>query len=108
MSSTIKVKLRNSSGIPVVRFLGVHFDGSVFSHDVSDGELRHVSDVHNGSIALTAFRTSDQQAIDSLYYPVSDDMGFAAVLLHDADDPDEPYKLVGEPFVIETSSQKAQ
>ena len=98
---TVKIKLRNSSGIDEVRFRGVHFSGYQFSVDVDDGDIKPISDVPNGSIGLTAYRVSDQQSLDTLHYPVSDEFGFAAVLIHDSSDPHRPYRLVGEPFVIE-------
>jgi len=96
----VKVKLRNSSGIPNVRFIGVHFDGPQFSRDVANGKMESVTRVKNGSIALTAYRVSDQIALDTLRYGVSDTQGFAAVLVYDSRDPYRPYRLVGEGFEI--------
>jgi hypothetical protein len=99
---TVKIKLINSSGIDKVRFRGVHFDpGFQFTEDVPNNGKALLSNVPNGSIGLTAYRISDQQALDILVYPVSDTQGFAAHLLHDPSDPYEPYKLVGEPWIIE-------
>jgi hypothetical protein len=95
----VKIKIRNSSGIDV-RFIGVHFDGSHFRCDVADGKMASVTRVKNGSIALTAYRVSDQIALDTLRYGVSDTQGFAAVLVQDPSDPYRPYKLVGEGFEI--------
>lgn len=99
---SIKIKLRNSSGLERVRFRGVHFDpGYQFSVDLNDGEGASIEDVPNGSIGLTAYRVSDQQSLDTMHYPVTDTQGFAAILMFDEDDEFQPYKLVGEPFVIE-------
>ena len=92
----IKVKLRNSLS-EAVRFRGVHFQPEYqFSVDVDPGMNVSLEDVPNGDIALTAYRVSDRQALDSLSYPVSDEFGFAVVLLMD----EGAYRMVGEPFVI--------
>jgi len=101
VTMTVKIKLKNGSGIDQVRFRGVHFDaGYQFSVDVNDGNTAPISDPPNGSIGLTAYRVSDQQSLDTLHYPVSDTQGFAAILIADPSDPYRPYRLVGEPFVI--------
>ena len=100
MGATVKVKISNKSGISPVRFIGVQFDGAAFIADVNDGDTHPITSVQNGSVALTAFKSSDEKALDTFSYPVSDSMGFAALLVKNPDDPHRPYRLVGEPFVI--------
>jgi hypothetical protein len=100
MNSHVKLKLSNSSDIPVVRFIGINFDGDQFLYDVNAGDHKHLSDVFKGYIGLTAYRVSDQQILGTISYPITDDMGFAAILLQDLSDPYRPYRLVGEAFVI--------
>ena len=96
-----KIKLSNHTDLPSVRFRGVHFDPAYqFSRDVAAGAIATVDNVPSGSIGLTAYRASDQVSLDMLSYPVSDETGFAAVLIHDPEDEFQPYKLVGEPFQI--------
>jgi hypothetical protein len=94
----IKIKLKNSTDIEEVRFIGVHYSGYKFSRDVAAGDTDRISDVPNGYISLTVFRKSDQEPLDTLVYGVSNTMGFAAVLLYD--ETEERYRLVGEGFVI--------
>jgi hypothetical protein len=98
---TPKIKLRNSSGVPLVRFRGVHFDRhEQFTYDVADGVTQAVQQVPNGEISVTAFRNSDAHVLGTLTYGVSDTQGFAAILVP-RDDPDHPYWLVGEAYVID-------
>ena len=63
MDGHVKLKLANDSDIPVVRFIGVNFNGDQFLYDVNAGAHKHVSDVFNGHIGLTAYRVSDQQTL---------------------------------------------
>jgi hypothetical protein len=97
---TPKIKLRNASGVPMVRFRGVHFDPhEQFTYDVPDSLTQPVQQVPNGEISVTAFRVSDAHVLGTLTYPVSDTQGFAAILIS-TDEADQPYRLVGEAYTI--------
>ena len=94
----VKIRILNNSGIPLVRFIGVRFDGTQFNHDLAHGEEQRIS-IDDGFVGLTAFRVDDEQAVATLAYPVSDELGFAAVLVELRESPHR-YALLGEPFVI--------
>jgi hypothetical protein len=92
-----KIRIKNNSGIAQVRFRGVHFSDFQFRVDVADGGNVELNNVPTGSVGLTAYRVSDQQAIATLAYGLSDTLGIATFLIGDEEN---GYRLVAEGFVI--------
>ena len=64
---TPKIELRNSSGVPLVRFRGVHLDPhEQFTYDVADGVTQALQQVPHGEISVTAYRVSDARVLGAL------------------------------------------